>query len=370
MSEGHNKETTEKYGKIGQSKSDGYVDYQRNEYYVKQPKNASKRSWAVHNECNVKEYNSHKKGEIEKRAKKVNNECNVKEHNSNKKRKTNFSSIDDNCNRAKFHQNVQNMSDQYIEFEANENVTQKKGGVCKQKKREIAKLCLTKMRKKYHDKSVPNDNRKKQNKNRLSKCDISSSDSIRKVLKCFMNSSLRTKRKLLEKIQRWRKYRKTSHFTTHLEQCTMKFNKNTAQGPIYVCTVCLQMWFHISVYCISTIRWKTDNAKKIFQECTQEYTSVRGKHWICKTCKTSLQRGFWPKLSVVNGLGFPPQPEELKLLGMKEHVVSPRMLFFQMRSHHLGGRVQVTGNVVNVALDVAPTVNYCQDHLMISKLCQ
>ena len=136
----------------------------------------------------------------------------------------------------------------------------------------------------------------------------------------------------------------------------MKFNKNTAQGPIYVCTVCLQMWFHTSVYCISTIRWKTDNAKKIFQECTQEYTSVRGKQWICNTCKTSLQRGFWPKLSVVNGLGFPPQPEELKLLGMEEHVVSPRMLFFQMRSHHLGGRVQVTGNVVNVAVDVAPTV--------------
>ena len=212
------------------------------------------------------------------------------------------------------------------------------------------------MRKKYHEKSVPNDNRKKQNRNIVSKCDISSSDSIRKVLKCFTNSSLRTKRKLLEKIQRWRKYRKTSNFTTQLEQCTMKFNKNTAQGPIYVCTVCLQMWFHTSVYCISTIRWKTDNAKKNFQECTQEYTSVRGKQWICNTCKTSLQRGFWPKLSVVNGLGFPPQPEELKLLGMEEHVVSPRMLFFQMRSHHLGGRVQVTGNVVNVAVDVAPTV--------------
>ena len=55
MSQGHNKQTTEKYGKIGQSKSDGYIDYERNEYYVKQQKNGQKRSRAVHNECYVKE---------------------------------------------------------------------------------------------------------------------------------------------------------------------------------------------------------------------------------------------------------------------------------------------------------------------------
>ena len=90
MSQGHNKQTTEKYGKIGQSKSDEYVDYERNEYYVKQQKNGQKRSRAVHNECNVKEYNSHKKGDKEKRAKEVNNECNVKEHNkSNSKHDVN-----------------------------------------------------------------------------------------------------------------------------------------------------------------------------------------------------------------------------------------------------------------------------------------
>ena len=43
MSQGHNKQTTEKYGKIGQSKSDGYVDYERNEYYVKQQKKWSEK---------------------------------------------------------------------------------------------------------------------------------------------------------------------------------------------------------------------------------------------------------------------------------------------------------------------------------------
>ena len=37
MCQGHNQKTTEKYSKIGQSKSDGYIDYERNEYYAKQP---------------------------------------------------------------------------------------------------------------------------------------------------------------------------------------------------------------------------------------------------------------------------------------------------------------------------------------------
>ena len=56
-------------------------------------------------------------------------------------------------------------------------------------------------------------------------------------------------------------------------------------------------------------------------------------------------------------MGFPENPHELDLHGMEEHIISPRLLFFQMRSNILGGRTIVRGNVVNIAVDIAPTVN-------------
>ena len=56
-------------------------------------------------------------------------------------------------------------------------------------------------------------------------------------------------------------------------------------------------------------------------------------------------------------MGFPEKPHELDLHGMEECIISPRLLFFQMRSNILGGRTIVRGNVVNIAVDIAPTVN-------------
>ena len=71
---------------------------------------------------------------------------------------------------------------------------------------------------------------------------------------------------------------------------------------------------------------------------------------------SSFEEGHWPKLSVANGMGFPDIPDTLKLYGIEERVVSPRLLFFQMCSHFLGRCTHVIGHVVNLAVDVAPTV--------------
>ena len=54
-------------------------------------------------------------------------------------------------------------------------------------------------------------------------------------------------------------------------------------------------------------------------------------------------------------MGFPSVSTELQLYGMEEHIICPR-LFFQMRTHFTGGHTQVLGNVVNIPVDVAPTV--------------
>ena len=61
-------------------------------------------------------------------------------------------------------------------------------------------------------------------------------------------------------------------------------------------------------------------------------------------------------MSIINGMGFPAVPTELQLYGMEECMICPRLLFFQMRTHFMGGRTQVLGNVVNGPVDVAPTV--------------
>ena len=55
-------------------------------------------------------------------------------------------------------------------------------------------------------------------------------------------------------------------------------------------------------------------------------------------------------------MDFPSVPPELQLYGMEEHIICPRLLCFQMKTHFMGGHTQVLGNVVNVPVDVAPTV--------------
>ena len=173
-------------------------------------------------------------------------------------------------------------------------------------------------------------------------------------------ANLRRKRKLLDKLKRYRnniiskRYRNKRVKT--LADCVNTFNEKTSHGPIYVCTVCLQTWFRISVSNVANITWTSDMQKATYIECTQHYKSADGKQWLCNTCKAALKKGHWPKLSVANGLGFPDIPDALKLYGMEEWVISPRLLFFQMRSHFLGRRTRVIGHVVNLAVDVAPTV--------------
>ena len=59
---------------------------------------------------------------------------------------------------------------------------------------------------------------------------------------------------------------------------------------------------------------------------------------------------------MINGMGFPSVPTELQQYGMEKCIICQRLLFFQMRTHFMGGHTRVLGNVVNVPVDVAPTV--------------
>ncbi len=55
-------------------------------------------------------------------------------------------------------------------------------------------------------------------------------------------------------------------------------------------------------------------------------------------------------------MGFPHQPEQLKLFGMEEQLIAPRITLFTFIDLPVGGQKFVCGNVVNVPVDIAPTV--------------
>ena len=167
---------------------------------------------------------------------------------------------------------------------------------------------------------------------------------------------LREKQKMLHNLKMWRL--KCQYMSKHaqLQKCLRILNEKTSHGPIYVCTICNQTWFRNFVYDIQRIKCSSLESTML-KKCSTGYVSVDNKVWLCRTCRLAIKQGKVPKLSIENGMGFPEKPHELDLHGMEERIISPRLLFFQMRSNILGGRTIVRGNVVNIAVDIAPTMN-------------
>ena len=144
--------------------------------------------------------------------------------------------------------------------------------------------------------------------------------------------------------------------TINMDECLKLFNVKISNGPIYVCTVCLQMWFRRSVLNIEFIKVSSQAEEEKLNQCRRNYVSIEDKEWICKTCQDCIKSGRIPKFSVENKMGFPPQPKELKLNGMEECFTAPRLTLFQMRDLPCGGQKSVRGNSVNLPIDIAPTV--------------
>ncbi|XP_076081165.1 uncharacterized protein LOC143052085 [Mytilus galloprovincialis] len=56
-------------------------------------------------------------------------------------------------------------------------------------------------------------------------------------------------------------------------------------------------------------------------------------------------------------MGFPQRPKELNLYPLEERLLSLRIPFMQIRQLPRGGQLSVKGNVVNVPVEVQPTIN-------------
>ncbi|XP_062609477.1 uncharacterized protein LOC134271261, partial [Saccostrea cucullata] len=70
-----------------------------------------------------------------------------------------------------------------------------------------------------------------------------------------------------------------------------------------------------------------------------------------------LKESRTPKLSLANGMTWVQKPSELNLLPLEERLVSLRIPFMQIRELPRGGQYSVKGNVVNVPVDIQPTIN-------------
>ena len=104
---------------------------------------------------------------------------------------------------------------------------------------------------------------------------------------------------------------------------------------------------------------KWDWQKMISEQClknVQWTMHLKMRECICKTCWTAIIEARIPKLSVYNKMGFPEQPPEFKLFTMEERLIAQRIPFMQIRSHPIGHQTFVWGNIVNVPVDIAPTV--------------
>ena len=131
-----------------------------------------------------------------------------------------------------------------------------------------------------------------------------------------------------------------------------KFHNTVADGPTYVCTSCHQTWFRHSVTELSENLPHTP----LFSKCVTNLISKHGKEWICRTCSLSLKNNKMPTLSTANKISFPEKPPELELHQLEERLVALRIPFMQMRELPRGGQLSIRGNVVNVPVDIQPTI--------------
>ena len=81
------------------------------------------------------------------------------------------------------------------------------------------------------------------------------------------------------------------------------------------------------------------------------------KNLICHTCLIALREGKPPKLSVANGMKWPDKPPELNLHQLEERSIALRIPFMQIRELPRGGQYSLKGNVINVPVDIQPTIN-------------
>ena len=138
-----------------------------------------------------------------------------------------------------------------------------------------------------------------------------------------------------------------------IQESIKQFHSNIAIGPLYVCSCCHQTWFRKSVSMLKNTHISAESKRL---HCTN-FTSIGNEEWICHTCLSALRECKPPKLSVSNGMKWPDKPPELNLHQLEERLIALRIPFMQIRELPRGGQYSLKGNVINVPVDIQPTIN-------------
>ena len=138
-----------------------------------------------------------------------------------------------------------------------------------------------------------------------------------------------------------------------IEEGIKQFHSDISIGPLYVCSCCHQTWFRKSVSMLKNTHIP-EESKRLY--CTN-FKSVSNEEWICHTCLSALRDSKIPKLSVANGMKWPHKPLELNLHQLEERLIALRIPFMQIRELPRGGQYSLKGNVINVPVDIQPTIN-------------
>ena len=75
----------------------------------------------------------------------------------------------------------------------------------------------------------------------------------------------------------------TSTYGNNLADSINIFLDAVSEGPIYVCSSCLQTQFANNVVDVSTLH--PGIHQSLLEECLTQYTSISGKEWLCLSCK-------------------------------------------------------------------------------------
>lgn len=127
------------------------------------------------------------------------------------------------------------------------------------------------------------------------------------------------------------------------------FRKETAEGPVYACTCCRQLWFRRSVCRLDPVRRVCLPGTSITGLLSKD-----GFEYLCFTCSKYLSKGKDPPCSPSKMPDFPPLPPELQdLTDLENDLIAPRIPFMHIRPLPRGRQLKLFGGVVNVPTDTA-----------------
>ena len=144
-----------------------------------------------------------------------------------------------------------------------------------------------------------------------------------------------------------------------MKELITAYHKKVEEGPIYVCTCCIQLMYTNAVMMTDKVTIKSQN-KEIFEElidkCLTDTKSVDGKEWICRTCLNYLKKSKMPPSAKANKMDFPDQGPLKELNPLESTLLSPVVPFMKIHQAPSGNQKKIRGNMVVVPSDTANTV--------------